>query len=538
MGDESDWEFVNDVDSKHSSEVLVEIPPGLSARNPPRNGGGEAASSVTSFSVVEKIKALKIKNGSSENSISSSYVDIGAENSEAASLSGATLGSLISSFDILSLSSGEVELHCKRCSSRYPVGTQICQNCYLALCANPCQNIDLQIAQALQIQEEKASLDEIVEKERRFLRLQNVSAVTQGNFLAKETLAYLRTKKLDNHFGIFKETDLTLLSTAFINSFFDDWTTHRKISLAFVCTYRNEWDNIRSNGFAGKTNILVSLCDKDPPVTPFDYSPPSSHLLQAIPENDSYQARPKHCWIVAIAESLESLDFYSNTLKYVEHGERILPLVCFDSCLSDSETIQPLVQGLEKIVDDFFQIGLQIGGAIYKRDPPDVLPSGETKRQRTSSADSPSPNNGTNSDPALITRSPFDIEASEHVLDKRTSFIFTNFPSHITEEFFLTQLRLGCFFIDFLFLPVFPNTSKRKDFAYVNFIDYKVIPIFYREYFSRHLSEFGCEMMYTTCQGKSQLLNFFMGSNSGDEPLAFVKRENGPMVLDKWNFPL
>ena len=116
MSEESDWEFVED--SKNDSEVVLvemEMPPGgiTSSPNVPeivfsKPSGDMSCASSSSFSLVEKIGAVGINDSASISSFASSYAMSSASANQ-------SIGTLISSFEVVSLSSGEVVLHCKRC---------------------------------------------------------------------------------------------------------------------------------------------------------------------------------------------------------------------------------------------------------------------------------------------------------------------------------------------------------------------------------------------------------------------------------------
>ena len=115
MSEESDWEFVDDCkDDSEGVLVEMEMPLGGITSSPDvpeivfSKPSGDVSCASSSFSLVEKIGAVGINDSASISSFASSY----AMGSASANQS---IGSLISSFEVVSLSSGEVVLHCKRC---------------------------------------------------------------------------------------------------------------------------------------------------------------------------------------------------------------------------------------------------------------------------------------------------------------------------------------------------------------------------------------------------------------------------------------
>jgi hypothetical protein len=394
MGDESDWESVDDFESNGSDgQVLVELPPGgihfeySAITTPPP---GSTSSSFNSFSVVEKIGGLTVQ--SHAGSAVSSYVDVASN----ASFSGQTLGSLVSNFEVISLASGETVLHCKRCSSRHPLGAAICNICYMALCANPCQGMDEQIALALQRQEEDIARVELDKRERKFQNLKDESPFNQAKFLTEEVVTYLKGKKYLN-LRVLPEVDLMLLALGFITNA-TETISQPSVSIAYKITNQSEWDKIRLNGFGEDKMVKVaSVTVKDAIGLKeetkirrdnfFDTkkaNPQLSTFLDSIPEGDSVQELLEHLWILVIVEdSLACKSKVISTNSRILGSGQVLPLVCFDAHQSDgrSEAIGQLAHGLLQICCDFLRDGLQLGLTPEPTPPREIVKSSITQTQ-------------------------------------------------------------------------------------------------------------------------------------------------------------
>eukprot|EP00547_Thalassionema_nitzschioides_P003968 CAMPEP_0194203364 /NCGR_PEP_ID=MMETSP0156-20130528/3174_1 /TAXON_ID=33649 /ORGANISM="Thalassionema nitzschioides, Strain L26-B" /LENGTH=289 /DNA_ID=CAMNT_0038929107 /DNA_START=409 /DNA_END=1278 /DNA_ORIENTATION=+ len=257
MTDGSDLESIDDLktDADEASQVLVvEMPLGgivssENIANQPSVEGGSTSASNTSFSFIEKVGGLNLKSGSSLSSMSS-YVAVPERNSSSASVSDR---SLISSFEIVSLSSGKTALHCKWCKSRHQLGTRICNLCYLALCANHCQNVDQEIVLALQKQEEEAAYQALKVKELKCSNIFNESSFAQAEFLSTEILLLLGNSHLAEGLNTFSQMDLTPLASGRIP----------KTSIAYLLSYKNECNQIRLNGFAKEDTVQVRMNIED-----------------------------------------------------------------------------------------------------------------------------------------------------------------------------------------------------------------------------------------------------------------------------------
>jgi hypothetical protein len=395
MGDESDWESVDDFEANGSDgQVLVELPPGgipfeySAITTPPP---GSSSSSFNSFSVVENIGGLTAQ--SHAGSSVSSYVNVASN----ASFSGQTLGSLVSNFEVISLASGETVPHCKRCFSRHPLGAAICSICYMALCANPCQGMDEQIALALQRQEEDIARVELDKRERQFQNLKDESPFNQAKFLTKELVIHLKGKKYLN-LRVLPEVDLMFLALGFITNA-TETISQPSVSIAYKITNQSEWNNIRLNGFGGDERVkVVCMTVKDAIELKeetknrgdafFDTkeaNPQSSTVLDSIPEGDSVEEPLENLWILIIVE--DSLAYkskvISTNLRILGSGNQVLPLACFDSHQSDgrSDAIGQLAHGLLQICCDFLRDGLQLGLTSEPTPPRKKLKASITQTQ-------------------------------------------------------------------------------------------------------------------------------------------------------------
>lgn len=367
MGDESDWESVNDFDTNsEDSQILVEMPPGgISA------GICESPfASMDSFSIGDNVGGMTVQ--SHAGSYVSSYVNLAS----IASFSDHTLGSLVSSFELVSLASGEDILHCKRCSSRHPIGTAICNLCYLSLCANPCVETDEQIAIALQRQEEKAANMALGYREKQFHRLKDESPFNQAKFLTDDLITFL-VNKVHLNFRVFPEMDLMFLAMAFI-TYTTEATTEPFFSIAYKITNESDWDKIRRKGFGVDETVHVGTsvdnaiemkkeadtrwgaffsdaCKKS--------NSGASTVLDSIPEGDSVELQPELLWVLVLVETLASRSEWLRTnTRILGSGNQVLPIACFDAkqCLDRREEIERLANGLLHVCCDFLRDGLEL----------------------------------------------------------------------------------------------------------------------------------------------------------------------------------
>lgn len=140
-----------------------------------------------------------------------------------------------------------------------------------------------------------------------------------------------------------------------------------------------------------------------------------------------------------------------------------------------------------------------------------------------------------------------DLDAVENGRDSRTSLMVRNIPNKYTQQMLLnefTENGHGPGVIDFFYLPIDFKNRCNRGYAFINFVDYRDILAFHRQYFGKHWRTFNsdkiCDITYARIQGKAAMLKRFENSalmEKDDEykPLVFVS--NGPDKGTRLPFP-
>ena len=140
-----------------------------------------------------------------------------------------------------------------------------------------------------------------------------------------------------------------------------------------------------------------------------------------------------------------------------------------------------------------------------------------------------------------------DLEAVEHDLDTRTSLMVRNIPNKYTQQMLLDEFHesgLGPGIIDFFYLPIDFKNRCNRGYAFINFVEYKDIITFHRQYFGKHWRIFNsdkiCDITYARIQGKAAMLKRFensalMEKDEEYKPLVFVS--DGPNKGQRLPFP-
>jgi len=127
-----------------------------------------------------------------------------------------------------------------------------------------------------------------------------------------------------------------------------------------------------------------------------------------------------------------------------------------------------------------------------------------------------------------------DIDSVESGRDTRTSLMVRNIPNKYTQQMLLSEFSEnghGPGKIDFFYLPIDFKNRCNRGYAFVNFVDYRDIVPFHRQYFGQHWKVFNsdkiCDITYARIQGKAGMLKRFENSalmEKDDEykPLVFV----------------
>mmetsp|Transcript_23827 Transcript_23827/g.33438 ORF Transcript_23827/g.33438 Transcript_23827/m.33438 type:complete len:1104 (-) Transcript_23827:57-3368(-) len=131
-----------------------------------------------------------------------------------------------------------------------------------------------------------------------------------------------------------------------------------------------------------------------------------------------------------------------------------------------------------------------------------------------------------------------DIKSVDSGRDTRTSLMVRNIPNKYTQQMLLSELTEnghGPGKIDFFYLPIDFKNRCNRGYAFVNFVDYRDIVPFHRQYYGQHWKVFNsdkiCDITYARIQGKTGMLKRFENSvlmEKDDEykPLVFVSHGN------------
>lgn len=141
-----------------------------------------------------------------------------------------------------------------------------------------------------------------------------------------------------------------------------------------------------------------------------------------------------------------------------------------------------------------------------------------------------------------------DLDAVENGMDNRTSLMVRNIPNKYTQQMLLSEFTEnghGPGIIDFFYLPIDFKNRCNRGYAFINFVDYRDILMFHRQYYGKHWRTFNsdkiCDITYARIQGKAAMLKRFENSalmEKDDEykPLVFVS--NGPDKGKRLPFPV
>lgn len=131
-----------------------------------------------------------------------------------------------------------------------------------------------------------------------------------------------------------------------------------------------------------------------------------------------------------------------------------------------------------------------------------------------------------------------DLELVENDLDKRSSLMVRNIPNKYTQQMLLnefTENGHGPGIIDFFYLPIDFKNRCNRGYAFINFVDYRDIVKFHRQYYGQHWRTFNsdkiCDITYARIQTKASMLKRFensalMEKDEEYKPLVFVS--DGP----------
>ncbi len=117
-------------------------------------------------------------------------------------------------------------------------------------------------------------------------------------------------------------------------------------------------------------------------------------------------------------------------------------------------------------------------------------------------------------------------------LDTRTTIMIKNIPNKYTQQMLLMTIdKHFASTYDFFYLPIDFKNKCKVGYAFVNFLDYSVIPAFYREMNGNKWGEFKsekiCAIAYARIQGQAALIQHFQSSSVMSQEDAKIK----PLIL-------
>ncbi|KAL7555161.1 hypothetical protein ACHAWF_018819 [Thalassiosira exigua] len=337
--------------------------------------GGESCS-MSSFAHVSQLddasKQPEVGSSSIAGSDVTSYPYISEASSHAAAHADADDDSVLSNFEVLSLSSGDIVLRCKRCTFHNATDARCCAACDLALVANPNVDVDAQIAAHIAQAEENARRDPFFDH-----------ACALINDVVKACRPFAgRAHALP-------QCHSEPLAVGFVKTVVD-FPDPKSIILAYKCTSNGtrEMESIQRRGiepdqpFLNPTQVEVSHSLENA-MESFETLQMMRGELYSIREDSGESARRVPdclCWIVAIvAGSTDTLDLSGLNTSWPPN--QTLPVAYFDTSSGETQKdIHALRTDLNRtLLDGFFAQNLNLP-LKQERSPGDPFAS-KCKRQ-------------------------------------------------------------------------------------------------------------------------------------------------------------
>ncbi|OMJ79372.1 hypothetical protein SteCoe_20618 [Stentor coeruleus] len=119
--------------------------------------------------------------------------------------------------------------------------------------------------------------------------------------------------------------------------------------------------------------------------------------------------------------------------------------------------------------------------------------------------------------------------------DKRTTIMIKNIPNKYTQKMLIQAIdRNFTGTYDFLYLPIDFKNRCNVGYAFINFVDYRVIPAFFNEFNAKRWERFNsekiCALAYGRIQGLKDLVQHFQNSSVINQDDNKVK----PIILSKY----
>ena len=117
-----------------------------------------------------------------------------------------------------------------------------------------------------------------------------------------------------------------------------------------------------------------------------------------------------------------------------------------------------------------------------------------------------------------LTKFVINLELIISETDFRTTLMIKNIPNKYTQAMLLESInRNNIFTFDFMYLPIDFKNKCNVGYAFINFIDFKYIPSFYKEFDGKKWEKFNsekiCALSYARIQGRSSLEKHFQCSS-------------------------
>jgi hypothetical protein len=144
-----------------------------------------------------------------------------------------------------------------------------------------------------------------------------------------------------------------------------------------------------------------------------------------------------------------------------------------------------------------------------------------------------------------LTRFELDVNRVRSGQDTRTTLMIKNIPNKYDQEMLLEAINFnfkGTY--DFFYLPIDFKNKCNVGYAFINFINYETVALFYLEFNHKKWEKFNsekvCKITFARIQGKSAFIDHFRNSSLMYEDQAcrpLIFHSSGPSIGQLENFP-
>ena len=397
----SDLESQDGTEEEGAKEFFVHLPRSFQTRDNrnSKHAPPQDQSATSSLSFVDKVENLKISSGDSADTktihdldeswseVNESVRNWGLEEtpsfawSETASVA-STGSSVVSGFDLLSLS-GAIKRRCQRCSYHNGEKDGVCGLCGCALVANPCVDMDEQIARHLQQKEENDSWKALLQQEKKRALLATRTVLERSQMLSKDVSTFVLENFKANEIGIIPEVNLTILASRFmdcVDAAMAAFCGGKGVAVVyhFSPNENGRMDEIRKDGLGDGARVSSSM------KAAFLYQGSgfiekrelASPTLPTISENSSdfCKAEPAISgWIVAILdgprgthERFVKCGRDEAVVKILDRSEFALPLVHFAAYKRHDDIVSRVFRGeFDALISDSVPLVYEASVSIH-----------------------------------------------------------------------------------------------------------------------------------------------------------------------------